>query len=219
MSNDGNSVAYVTRAGDDRIIVLDTTTGRVLGRVGASSVGDDPTLVGFTDGGQLVAITSNTLVTLNSKADDQTTVVADGFESIDNPLLYAPQNLVYVRQVDSLLQVDIATGEIREVTTGLLPGRFDFTQPGSDWITFTMQDGQALIDARSGEVVSQMQGPGGAGQLDAFLTDEEGDTFIFAAVAGPPSPGVEPSPPTAWLLSPEFPDGLRVPFITPSGDG
>lgn len=217
MSPDGATVAYETRAGEDRIVLLDTATGRVLTRFGASTVGDAPALAGFTGDGRLVITTPERILALDwSDSDEPVTVIADGFENIDNPLLYAPAGLAYVPQVDALLQVDLATGEVREVTTDLVPGSFDFTRPGSGWITFLTQDGQTLIDARTGEVAAQMESPGETlsitdwGGLRPAWIDGEGDTFISATERSP-------SPMTYWLLSPEFPDGLEL--TAPEGTG
>ncbi|MBA2758557.1 MAG: hypothetical protein H0U38_02585 [Chloroflexia bacterium] len=216
VNSDGSILAYGTQDDDSRIVILDTATSDELARFGSDAVGDDPSLAGFTEDDQLIVGASGSLLALDVNAEAPVTVVADGFEAIDDLLLYAPAGMVYVRQIDTILQVDLASGETREIATGWAPREFNFTKPDSGWITFLTRDGQMLVDARTGEIVSQMQAPTNraeyTGEAERWpgWTDKYGDTVIFALEYTYIDRESDGTPGAVWLLSPEFPNGLEI---------
>ncbi len=217
ISDDGTAFAYETRAGDDRIVVLDTASGEELARFGVDQVGNDPSLAGFAEDGRLIAGTGDRLVAIDHTAGDPVSTIADGFERLASPILYAPDGLVYAKQVDALLRIDLATGAVTEVATGLVPGQIGFTRQGSPWITFLAQNGQTLLDARTGEIVSQMKPPTStqvalyeSGYAPGWETSGDGSTLIFATELWPEGR-------SAWLLSPKKPDGLKLTVPADSG--
>jgi hypothetical protein len=216
VNSDGSILAYGTQDDDSRIVILDTATGDELARFGSDAVGDDPSLAGFTEDDQLIVGASGSLLALDVNAEAPVTVVADGFEAIDDLLLYAPAGMVYARQIDTILQVDLASGETREIATGWAPREFNFTKPDSGWITFLTRDGQMLVDARTGEIVSQMQAPANRAEYTEEAerwpgwTDGYGDTVIFALEYTYIDREYDGTPGAVWLLSPEFPNGLEI---------
>jgi hypothetical protein len=146
------------------------------------------------------------------------TTVADGFERIDESLIHVTSGMVYARDIDRLEQIDLATGEVTEVATGLVPGPIGFTTPGGNMIVTRTQDGHILIDARTGEVVSRMKAPA---NLARFADDpmwpgwfdvaNQGEVVIFAIATSQMPPSVSPdATPAVWLLSPDYPDGLEM---------
>lgn len=221
MNAEADMVAYRTESSDNRIVILDTTTGDELARIGTDAVGNDSSLAGFTDDGRMIVLTEDSVLAVDLDANQQITTIAEGLEDAQNPLLYASQDLLYVRQGSTLLMLDLESGEQSEVATGMAPMAswfgvhpwHRFTTPGSDWITFLTQDGQTLIDSRTGEIVSQIKSPYRATVGGRNWVDDDGDTVIFASEPTRFSPDAG----TAWLLSPAFPDGLEL--TAPDEDG
>jgi hypothetical protein len=123
--------------------------------------------------------------------------------------------MVYARDIDRLEQIDLATGEVTEIAIDLLPGSFGFTKLSSDWIVFPTRDRVMMLDARTGMVVSETWFPGfGPSPADAERrpgwVGGDGDTYILGVQALTVPPSVPTSQPTAWILSPNFPEGLVV---------
>jgi hypothetical protein len=212
-SDDGATVAYETRAGDSRIVVLDVTSTKVLARASASKIGENPTLAGFDAGGRVIVTDGTRLLALDPATDGASTV-ADGFERLDNPLVRALSSTVYARDIDRLLRIDLESGKVTEVASGLLPAAFGFTTPGGNWIVAQTRDGFIMVDARTGEIVSRMQpDPTRAsfvlpeGRHPAWA-DADGATWIVALASAPGPPDATPA---VWILSPSYPDGLEVP--------
>lgn len=214
-ASEGRLIAYETRAGADRIVVVDTTAGQELTRYGVDTVGEDPILAGFADDDTLVIVAGNSVLALSTR-DGSADVVRGGLDDIDNPLIHAPGGVVYLRQGNTLLRLVLESGETSAVTSGIVPGAFGFTKPVSPWIVFQTQEGYVLVDARSGEVVSRIQPPANRAQgndaigIDPSLTSAGGDTVIVAL-----DPFMSSSPNDApggavWLLSPAYPDGLEI---------
>ena len=220
-SSDGTTVAYETRDSDcltqlpTRIITLDVTTGEVLQCASSVEVSENPALAGFTLDGQTVALsTDNGKLLMIGARSSMTGVVRGNLGRLDNPLFYTPESIFYVRESDHLLRMDLQTGEMTEVATGLVPGRFDFTQPGGNWIAFQTRDGLVLLDARTGEIVSRVEPPANRTsvtvpfeQAPGFV-DADGDTVIVAEERPGIGPVAERS--TAWIVSPDHPDGLEI---------
>jgi hypothetical protein len=220
-SADGDAVAYETRSGDDRIVIFDTATGEELGRYGVDAVGDNPTLAGFTSRSlsDLIVTTDDGRVLQLAPDGRQPMVLHEGLDGIDNPLLFRDGSYLYVRQVDTLLMVEmLPDGFVREVASGLVPGRFNFTTPRGNMIVTQTRVGHIMVDARTGEVVSRIKAPANIAQVADgpmwpgwFDVADEGEVVIFAIATAPMPPTAPPdAPPAAWLLSPDFPDGLEV---------
>ncbi|HYH13376.1 MAG TPA: hypothetical protein VD789_13545, partial [Thermomicrobiales bacterium] len=215
-AGEGRVIAYETRAENDRIVIVDPTTGEELVRFGIDTVGEDPTLAGFTEDGGSLIVTAGDRVMSVSTRDGSAEVVREGLEDIDNPLLFTPDEALYVRQGNTLVRLDLASGETTEIVSGIVPGAFGFTKPGSRWIAFQTQEGYMLVDAGTGEVVSRINPPANRAQgadaigVDLSLASAEGDTVIVALDPFvSTSPNDEPGG-MVWLLSPEYPDGLEI---------
>jgi len=197
--------------------VLDTATGEEPGRYGIDAVGDNPTLAGFSGTSSDIIVTTDDGRVVQLAPDGrQPLVLHEGLGDIADPLLFRDGSLLYVRQVNRLLMIEMLPGGVvREVATGIVPVTVGFTTPHGNMIVAQTQDGHILVDARTGEIVSRLKAPA---NIAEFVDDtngpplgyiaDEGETIIFA-VAIPPSAPPD-TPPTAWLLSPDFPDGLEV---------
>jgi hypothetical protein len=148
-------------------------------------------------------------------ADGGVEVIHEGLEGAANPVLGPSGESLVLTQGDAVLRLDLGTGELRDIASGVLPGRLGLNVPGGNWLTFQTRDAHLLVDARTGEIVSRVDVPGNRAS-DTFApherapgyVDADGDTVVVAEER--PGNGPLPVESTIWIASPLYPSGLEI---------